>query len=305
MPWTDAAGRFSAFKLLVFVLILAPALWLAIQAGFDLLQANAMADAIHQSGDWSVRLLLIGLAITPLRHVAGWGPLMQVRRMVGVAALAYALLHLALYIAQQDYRLSHVVSEIILRIYLTIGFVAVLGLVALGVTSTDGMIRRLGGRWWKRLHKLVYALIPLAVLHYFMQSKVDVSLPVIMAGLYVGLMALRVLPRLKLGPNPLLLLAVTLFATVATMLIEAGWYVAATGVMAERVLLANLNWDLQPRPALWVAAAGVALVGIALLRPLWSRRRKPVTAATRSNRSSAGLPTPDAPRQPQTVQTPG
>jgi methionine sulfoxide reductase heme-binding subunit len=305
MPWTDAAGRFSAFKLLVFLAVLTPAAWLAYQALCGLLQPDAVADAIHQSGDWSVRLLLVGLAITPLRSVTHWPRVVLARRMVGVAAMGYAVLHLGLYVVQQDYRLGHVASEIILRIYLTIGFVALLGLVALGATSTDGMIRRLGGRRWKRLHLTVYALIPLALLHYFLQSKIDVTLPVILTGLFIGLMVLRGVVRLTGDLTPLSLMLVAIGTSVVTALLEAGWYVAATGVMAERILRANLMWDLQPRPALWVAAAGLALVLLALARPLWSRRRKPVTGSARSNRSSAALRAPDAPAQPQTAQTSG
>src|SRR5260370_968588 len=104
--------------------------------------------------------------------------------MIGVAAFAYAITHLSLYTADQMFDLAKVASEIVHRIYLTIGFSAVVGLAALAATSTDGMIRRLGPRNWQRLHRLVYLIALLAVVHYCMQSKLDLWEPSIMAGIY-------------------------------------------------------------------------------------------------------------------------
>ena len=116
------------------------------------------------------------------------------RRTLGVAAFCYAVLHLTLYVVQEKYDLAKVVSEIAFRIYLTIGFVALIGLIALAVTSTDGMIRRLGARW-NTLHKIVYAIAILGIIHFLMQTKLDISESVMVAGFLFWLLGYRLIHR--------------------------------------------------------------------------------------------------------------
>ena len=120
--------------------------------------------------------------------------MLLVRRNVGVAAACYAVAHLSLYVVDQNFKLLTVVSEIALRFYLTIGFVALLVLLALAGTSTDGWVKRLGGNW-KRLHRLAYPVGAVALLHFYIQSKLNVSEPVFVSGLFVWLMAWRVVPE--------------------------------------------------------------------------------------------------------------
>src|SRR5208282_3264457 len=120
------------------------------------------------------------------RAAFDWPKLLLVRRMVGVAALAYGLTHFCLYVVDQNFRLPSVVSEIVLRFYLTSGFVTLVGLSVLGATSTDAAVRRLGRRW-KWLHRTLYPIAALALLHYFIQSKANVSEAVMFAGFYVWL----------------------------------------------------------------------------------------------------------------------
>src|SRR4030095_1145108 len=132
----------------------------------------------------------MSLSTPPRLRLLLWPRLMQVRRMVGVAAFAYAAVHLALYVADEAFDLRKVAVEIVLRIYLAIGFVSLLVLTAMAVTSTDGMVRRLGGGGrWRRLHQLVYGAALLSVVHFFMQTKFNVSEPWVMAGLFAWLMA--------------------------------------------------------------------------------------------------------------------
>lgn len=266
LPWNDRAGTLSWLKLTVFVGVLAPGLWIAAQALTGTLGSKPITSAIHQSGDWAVRLLLIGLLVTPLRHVADWPRLILVRRMIGIAALAYALLHLAFYVVEQAFDLAKVASEIVLRFYLTIGVVALVGLVALGATSTDAMIRRLGGARWNRLHSLVYTITALAILHFFLQTRLDVSEPVLMLGFFLWLMGFRLMRRWSVPVAPLPLLALALAAALLAALGEAGWYAARTGVDASRVLGANLDIAFGIRPAVWVLLAGLVLVALNLGR---------------------------------------
>ncbi|WP_191062452.1 protein-methionine-sulfoxide reductase heme-binding subunit MsrQ, partial [Geminicoccus harenae] len=192
LPWLDRSGQLSFLKLATLVLVTLPAAWILGQLLAGTLMPRPLEEMIHQTGNWAVRLLVASLCITPLRGVLRWPRLMLVRRMVGVAALCYALCHLLLYVADQGFDLLRVGSEIVLRFYLTIGFVALLGLAALGATSTDAAIRRMGG-WWRRLHRLAYPITALALLHFFIQSKIDVTEPVLLTGLFLLLMGYRLL----------------------------------------------------------------------------------------------------------------
>jgi methionine sulfoxide reductase heme-binding subunit len=147
-PWYDYGGRLSPFKLAVFVALCLPALWVALAYGQGWLGARPLNEAIREIGLWTIRLIFLALAVTPLRQMLQWPQLIIVRRMIGVAAFGYVLAHLFLYTAQQAFDLAVVAREIALRVYLTIGFAALLGLAALAATSTDGLVRRLGGKCW-------------------------------------------------------------------------------------------------------------------------------------------------------------
>lgn len=258
VPWRDRQGRFSGLKLATLLLLCLPAALLAWWAAQGELGGRPVMEAIHWSGLWAVRILLLSLLVTPLRQMLRWPRVMQLRRMIGLAALAYALLHLVLYALDLKWDLAKVASEIVLRIYLTIGFVALLGLVALGVTSTDGWVRRLGGRRWQALHRLAYAIGALALVHFALQSKIDVTEAMLMAGLFLWLMGYRLLAPKGAAPSLWRLALLAVAAALGTALLEAGWYAAATGVPPLPVLMANLDVEFGLRPALWVGIAGAA-----------------------------------------------
>lgn len=294
-PWTDRTGRLSVLKLVVFVALFLPGLAAATGLVLALVDpaplvgpfaARPVTAALHDTGDWAVRFLLLTLCVTPLRRLFGWGRVLQVRRMLGLAVFAYALAHLLLYVAQEHGDLLKVASEIVLRIYLTIGFVALLGLTALAVTSTDGAIRRLGAARWNRLHLLVHPVAVLALVHFFLQSKVDVTQPVLMSGIYLWLAGFRLLDRTPLkgaadgrrgrGTAVLTLVALAVAAGLATAGVEAGWYALASGVDPLRVLSANLDVALlPPRPAILVVLGGLV---VALAQAATSGRRPPLRA---------------------------
>jgi methionine sulfoxide reductase heme-binding subunit len=283
LPWTTRTGELSLLKLAVFIYTLVPMTWLIVQAANGWLGSKPLTEAIHQSGDWAVRFLLMSLAITPLRFIGNWPKLILVRRMLGLTALAYTLLHLTLYIALEAFDLGKVASEIVKRTYLTIGFAALLGLVALGVTSTDGMIRRLGALRWNRLHSIVYGLAVLALVHFAMQKKLDISEPALMAGFFLWLMGFRLLRKREWPTGPLTLAGLALAAWLLTIAVEAGWYATMTGVNAQRILWANLDFEYVIRPAWWVLAAGLVMAALALIRnraaPKRNRRASPETLA--------------------------
>ncbi len=276
-PWNERNGRFSLVKAIVFVLLFAPAGWILYQAATGMLYPKPVTEMIHRTGDWAVRLVLLSLLVTPLRRFAQWPKLIAVRRMVGVAAFAYAVAHLSLFIVDQKYNFPHVAAEIALRFYLTIGFVAWAGLAALTATSTDAMIKRLGAMRWNRLHKLVYAIAALAIFHFYLQSKVDVSEPVLMMGLYFILMLARLLQKWA-WPAWGVVVGSAAVAPLATALLEATWYAVVRHIDFWAVLSANLDPDMSPRPSHYVALAGLAFFFVYAARNWRLRKTSAVLA---------------------------
>ncbi|MEH3145993.1 MAG: sulfoxide reductase heme-binding subunit YedZ [Methylobacterium frigidaeris] len=264
LPWLDRAGRLSWLKLAVFLGALAPGLWYSAAYGLGQLGPKPLTAYLHAMGDWSVRFLILGLAVTPMRRIAGAPRLILVRRMLGLTALAYAAIHLVLYVADQKFDLVRVATEIAVRFYLTVGFVALVGLAVLGATSTDAMIRRLG-QTWPKLHRLVYTLTALALFHFFLQSKIDVSTPVFWTGLFLALMGWRAMQRFRVPTTPLTLAGLAILSGLATAGIEYLWYALATGVPAGAVLAANLDF-YEIRPAWWVAGLVALTVPLNLVR---------------------------------------
>jgi methionine sulfoxide reductase heme-binding subunit len=278
VPWRDRHGRFLPLKATVLAAALVPGAVIAWWLVNGMLGGRPITEAIHDVGDWTVRWLLISLAITPASRALNWPRLLTVRRIVGLTALAYLLAHFTLYIVDQKFALLFVASEIVRRFYLTIGFVALTGLAVLGTTSTDGWTRRLG-RWWKRLHRIIYGLAVLALLHYFIQSKSNVSEPVYMSGLFVWLMIWRVLP-MTWQRSVIACLVLSVVAGLAATGIEFAWYAIATGINPWRVFAANETLRFGLRPAHYVALTGLgATLLIAVRRVSQTLRVRPVVPA--------------------------
>lgn len=279
-PWLDRKGGFWPLGAACFALLLVPAMLVAFDGVFGRLGPKPWTQAVHDTGTWAVRFLLVSLAVSPLRRILDWNSLIGIRRMIGLAAMAYALLHLTLYCIDLAFDWGLIVSEIVERFYLVVGITALVGLVALGVTSTDAMIRRMGGRNWQRLHNLVYAITGLALLHFALQSKIDVTQPALMTGLFGLLLIYRLVIRLKWPLTPLVLAPVGLGAGLLTALCETAWYAFATGASALDVFQANLDIWYYPgldmlRPGHWVALTGLGVAAIALLRrPATPRERR-------------------------------
>jgi methionine sulfoxide reductase heme-binding subunit len=276
-PWCDYGGRLSPLKLAVFAALFAPALWVAFAYAFGLLGARPLNEAIHEIGLWTIRLIFLALAATPLRQILHWPRLIIVRRMIGVAAFAYVLIHFSLYTAQQAFDLATVASEIVKRVYLTIGFTALLGLAALAATSTDGMVRRLGGKRWQLLHRLVYVIGVLAVIHFCFQTKLDEWQPTIMAGLLGWLLGYRLLAWVsgaRRGLSPLWVGGLALAAAAGTALGEAAYFRLAFGAPFMRVLAADFSLQTGVRPAVVVLAIGLAVAIAAALRSAAMRGAK-------------------------------
>lgn len=178
-------------KPLLFVLSLLPLAWLGWRVGRDDLGANPVETLSHFTGDWSLRFLLLTLAVTPLRRLSGWNEVIKFRRMLGLFAFFYVCLHFGVYlIFDQFFDLNAIFEDIAERPYITVGFAGWLLLVPLAVTSTNGMIKRLG-RHWRRLHRLVYLIGALGVLHFLWLVKADLTEPLLYAAILGALLGYR------------------------------------------------------------------------------------------------------------------
>ncbi|MBL6456802.1 ferric reductase-like transmembrane domain-containing protein [Belnapia sp. T6] len=295
-PWRDRAGRFSALRAVTLALILAPGAWLLVTALTEGLGPEPAKAALREIGLWTIRLLLVTLAVTPLGRILAAPRVLGLRRMLGLATLAYALLHLLLYAVDQNFGLPRIASEIALRFYLTIGFVALLGLAVLGWTSTDGWMRQLGLRW-KRLHFLIFPIAALGVFHFFLQSKSQLWEAVLAAGLLAWLVLWRLLPAgARLHPVALMLLAPA--SGLAAAGVEYAWYALATSLPASRILAANLDIAFGLRPAVWAAVAAVVPPLLAL--PGWIRARQ-----SRRTAPGSAAPGPEPAHSPAAAGNPG
>ncbi len=256
-------------KATTFVALLVPGMIEAIRYSFGLLGARPLTALLQATGLWAIRFLFVALAITPARQIFGMPRLMLVRRMLGVAASGYAAIHLGVFAADKMFDLATVASEIALRAYLGVGALALALLSGLAAISTDAMIHRLGTRRWQMLQRSVYAIGVIAVLHFFMQSRINAAEPTVMAGLLMWLLGYRILywrggTRLATSRSALLGLAGA--AGLLTAFGEASYFALFTGIDPVQVLAADLSLAGGLRPAWIVAAIALGIVALAMAR---------------------------------------
>ena len=176
----------------LFALCLVPAALLGWDALSHHLGANPVETLNHRTGLWTLRLLLITLSVTPFRRLTGWNHAIRLRRMLGLYAFFYACLHFSTWLVfDHFFNLHEIAKDIVKRPYITVGFAAWSMLIPLAVTSTNTWVKRLGSRWGK-LHKLVYVIATLGVLHYLWLVKADVRDPVFYGSLLVLLLGYRI-----------------------------------------------------------------------------------------------------------------
>lgn len=274
--WRDTANRLSPLRIAALALLFAPAVKAILEYEVIAYGARPLDNLIHRTGFWAVIFLLLALSITPLRRIARFPQLVDVRRMIGVGAFVYASAHILLFVADLSFDLRRVATEIIFRVYLTIGFIALLGMTALAATSTDAMVRRLGVKRWQRLHQTVYVIAALALIHYFQQNKADVSVPTFAAGLF-GLMIgyrLAVSLRRRRDPPPTWMLFMLVIGMSAlTFVCEAIGLAIVYNVSPWRVLQTSLQIDYDLIAPGWqVLAVGLVVVLLDFVR---ARSAKP------------------------------
>ncbi|WP_052700686.1 sulfite oxidase heme-binding subunit YedZ [Methylocucumis oryzae] len=179
-------------KTALFLLALLPLANLIVKAVIDELGANPIEKITRTTGYWTLTLILITLTLTPLRRLSGWVWLVRLRRMLGLFAFFYASLHFTTYLVlDQFFDVASIAKDIVKRPYITVGFPAFMLLIPLAVTSNDNMIRRLGGKRWRLLHRLVYVSAIGGVIHYWWLVKKDLTNPITFAIILALLLGFR------------------------------------------------------------------------------------------------------------------
>lgn len=187
-------------KIPVFALCLVPALLLAWKAYTGNLSANPIEFITHATGDWTIRFLCITLSITPLRKILRLPELIRFRRMLGLFGFFYACLHfLTWFVLDKFFDWGEIAKDVVKRPFITAGFTALVLLIPLAVTSTKGWIRRMGGKRWQMLHRLIYVSGIAGVVHYYWLVKSDVRLPVMYGAIVTVLLVYRLVNSLMKG----------------------------------------------------------------------------------------------------------
>ncbi|MFN2444844.1 MAG: sulfite oxidase heme-binding subunit YedZ [Vicinamibacterales bacterium] len=180
-------------KPLLFLAGLGPLTWLTYHGFWGDLGVNPVETVTNTTGIWTLRLIALSLAITPLRWLTKWNPVILLRRPIGLFAFFYGVLHFMTYfVLDHSLMFDGLWEDIVERPYITVGFTAFVLLIPLAITSTQGWIRRLGGRRWNLLHKLVYISACLGVLHYWWKVKLDTTAPMFYGLIVAALLGIRV-----------------------------------------------------------------------------------------------------------------
>ena len=190
-----SAAVVSRWKIAVFLLALLPLIRIVVWAVLDKMGANPLEWMTRNTGSWAIYILLLTLAITPLRRISGWNWLQKFRRMLGLYAFFYASLHLTMYIwFDHFFEWETIWPDIIKRPFVLAGMVSWGMMLALAISSPQAVLRWMGGKRWQRLHQLMYVLVPVAVLHvYWMKAgKHDFFWPAVYGGITVVLLGLRI-----------------------------------------------------------------------------------------------------------------
>jgi methionine sulfoxide reductase heme-binding subunit len=275
-PWQDRKGRFSWLKGVTFALMVGIAARFFYQSygAHDYgMFPIAFGGMTFWSGVWATVILLAALAVTPAAKILRWPALVDVRRMIGVTALLYTLGHVVIYFALRMWNFTFILHETATQLSLILATLSTVGLVALGVTSTDGSIRRMGAASWQRLHNLTYIISALALLHVVL-ARGTYTEQYTLTGVFVWLMAWRLLARYGRTTDPIALALLALGCAALTGLLEAGFLFARRGYELSWTLGNNFNpamIDVFIPPAWHVLGIGLAVAlaaaGYRVLRP--------------------------------------
>ena len=197
------ATQFKRLKAVLFIAAMLPFLRLVVYIINDWLGANPVEFITRNTGDWTLYFLCITLAVTPLRRLSGWNWLIRLRRMLGLYVFFYATLHFMTFLwFDHFFDVAEMLKDVVKRPFITVGFSAFVLLIPLAATSTNAMIKRLGGKRWQLLHRLIYLIAPLGILHYWWMKagKNDFEQPIVFGLIVAALLLARVYWRFAQRP---------------------------------------------------------------------------------------------------------
>jgi sulfoxide reductase heme-binding subunit YedZ len=241
-PWQDRQRNFSWLKAGAFALVLLPAIRFAYQFAtreYGYLPI-AFGNMTYWSGVWATVILLLALAVTPAMTILRWHALVDVRRMIGVTALVYTVVHAVFFFGLRSWNFATIANESFTRLTLVVATLSTIGLIVLGATSLDAAIRRMGTRNWQRLHNTNYAISGLAILHVAL-ARGTYPEQYLLTGIFVWLMAWRVLARYRLGAEARALALLAVASSLFTALLEAGFLWSRRGYDPLATLYNNFN----------------------------------------------------------------
>ena len=242
----------------------APAIWVVRQVATGEFGPVPLGGMTYWSGLWATALLLLALAVTPAQKIFGLWQLIIVRRMIGVTALAYTIAHIIIYFALRFWNFAAIAKETVTRVSLIVATLATIGLIALGATSFDAAIRRMGAQGWDRLHNTIYLLTALALLHYLLSPAIYPE-QFLLSGMFFWLMAWRWLNRRRRGADVGSLAVLAVASCLFTVLLEAGWTWVRHGYEPVGTLANNFSLELGIPPAWEILALGLVIAVAALV----------------------------------------
>jgi sulfoxide reductase heme-binding subunit YedZ len=257
-PWHDGKQGFSWLKASIFVLMFVPAISLVHDVAAGEFGPVPLGGLTYWSGVWATAFLLLALAITPAATIFRWRRLILVRRMIGVTALAYTIAHIIIYFALRLWNFAFIANEIVTRLSLIVATVSTIGLIALGATSVDAAVRRMGAKGWQQLHNIVYVVTALALLHYLLSPGLFPD-QFLMSGIFFWLMVWRALDRRGPGAGAGALALLAVASGLFTAVLEVGWIWAFRGYEMSEIFNIYFTTILGIPPAWTILALGLLI----------------------------------------------
>jgi methionine sulfoxide reductase heme-binding subunit len=257
-PWQDRSQRFSWPKAITLALLFGPGLWLLYSTATGEFGLTPLGELTFWSGIWSIAILLLALLITPLATIFRFSRLIILRRMIGVTALIYTLAHIFIYFALRFWDFAVIGKEMVTSVSLVAATISTIGLIALGATSLDTAIQRMGAKSWNRLHNLIYVITGLALMHFLIVPEMYAE-QYIACGAFFWLMIWRLLNRRGRGTDARTLAMLAFVACLFTASLEAGWGWAYYGYEPVGTLVNNFSLILGVSPAWKILVLGLVI----------------------------------------------
>ena len=264
-PWQDGKQGFSWLKASTFAVMFVPAILLLHDLATGEYGPVPLGGLTYWSGVWATALLLLALAITPASTIFRWRRVIIVRRMIGVTALAYTIAHIIIYFALRLWNFAFIAHEMVTRLSLIVATVSTIGLIALGSTSFDAAVRRMGAKGWQQLHNAIYVVTALALLHYLLSPGLFPD-QFLLSGMFFWLMVWRVLHRRGQGTNAAVLALLAVASCVFTAIFEVGCIWAFRGYELSEIFSIYFTPILGIPPALTILAFGLLIAVAAFAR---------------------------------------